>query len=424
MEAVVRFFPRRDEGDAPSGEGASIPVTILQAASTVWRDRLNLAPLAEGVDAEAVEDCSPLEIQSFVAVISLVSTDAPAQLSSSCNNLMLMQLTSSLGLIHKYDCPGAMRLASFLAALHFPRCTYTPTPGLEPEMEPKVVPVSLWLTQDHIDWCVRAQELFAAPGSEGELSTVLNSNQVCTRATTAPALRKTTRFHRPPPLLLLLFLPSRVPRAQIAILAHACSGAGLQWSRCRRGVSSLMSFRHQRVLIQTHQDNPPHAVETRSYVSPKHACAHLFASPLVVQRFRLTPATLGAILDLVVPKQALAVVQPVAPPSVLPSPISPAAPSGTTAPACGYPGFYPDLLRGTAGSAHGAASQDELSAQELAQRQAQTMAQHLAQPLSHGFREPEAWPGSDAGSDEHEEVDSEGQSELSSSEAGSIFGDA
>ena len=106
---------------------------------------------------------------------------APRGSSSAC--LDVRRLERALTLVHKYDCSGLLRLVATLADYHFPRAT-------QPEDGGHTEPISRWLTQAHLDYIVRAQELF-----DDRLDEVLNAT--C-----------------------------------IALLAQALTSLGLQWSSC------------------------------------------------------------------------------------------------------------------------------------------------------------------------------------------------
>jgi hypothetical protein len=153
---------------ADDGHETRVPSTIIAAASTVWSERLAIAPPEPGTETKSVESVSHLAVEAFVGVITLLSHSptlptlvATVGRGSPAARLQLRVLTSALTLVHKYDCTGARGLIGHLAEWHFPKCSYAGGGGINGVGEQEDVrPISHWLTQQHLDYILAAQELF------------------------------------------------------------------------------------------------------------------------------------------------------------------------------------------------------------------------------------------------------------------------
>lgn len=97
-----------------------VSLGVLANVSTVWRERLTLAPPDLDDPGRSFEKATLLEVESFVGMCTLLSPNAtmPELLNNrmlTCNNPrmcastmaihVLRRLAQSLTLIHKYDCP-------------------------------------------------------------------------------------------------------------------------------------------------------------------------------------------------------------------------------------------------------------------------------------------------------------------------------
>jgi len=263
--------------------GTEVPIDahLLAAVSPVWAERLG-APWIDrdGASPRSVESVSLFEIDSFVGVCSLVSwsptvpslihRDASIRrLGSSAKHLELRRLTSALSLIHKYDAAGAKALVSHLADRHFPTCTFALNDDAAVTSAAPPVPISQWLSQDHINFIVRSQELFDDDG-------FLNDN--C-----------------------------------FALLAQALT-IGLQWSTCTRFTNGML-FQHGRLAVidgKTANDpesgEAPHTANPSwTTYDPRHHAMHSFLAPLVLDRSRLAQSTLAKLLSFVRPRHPLCV---------------------------------------------------------------------------------------------------------------------
>ena len=126
--------------------------------------------------------------------------------------LEVQRLAAALTLVHKYDCCGVRKVISHLAAKHFPKCSFIVPKRLsadgsadEEDALAPVLPISSWISQEHLEYMMRAQELF--PDDETLL------NPTC-----------------------------------IAVLGHALSLGGVQWSECTRYANGY-HFNHRAIEI-------------------------------------------------------------------------------------------------------------------------------------------------------------------------------
>ena len=149
-------------------EEVFIPIDVLSAASTVWRERLKLAGQYDE-KCRSEEACETNDVKAFVKMISHGSQD-----TASVTDVDLTTMYRSLNLVHKYDCKGTVKVLSALEASHFPKLTAADfasgkvTNGAKsfshegvtgaPSRRFCVSPP--WLTQTHLDYIVLKQELF------------------------------------------------------------------------------------------------------------------------------------------------------------------------------------------------------------------------------------------------------------------------
>ena len=150
------------------GEEEDVPIDILSAASTVWRERLKLAGRYDK-KCRSEEACDGKAIKAFMKMISHGTQEA-------VSNVDLATMAHSLHLIHKYDCKGTVLTLSTLEADHFPKLSSKDLApgsvinvvgrGAGREIDAGDAPSRLfyvapaWLTQAHLDYIVLKQELF------------------------------------------------------------------------------------------------------------------------------------------------------------------------------------------------------------------------------------------------------------------------
>ena len=178
------------------GEEEDVPIDILSAASTVWRERLKLAGRYDE-KCRSEEACDGKAIKAFVKMISHGTQDADS-------NVDLETMAQSLHLVHKYDCRGTVLTLSTLETAHFPKLTskdlapgcVTNVVGREavredagdaPSRRFYVAPA--WLTQGHLDYIVLKQELF------GVDSLNVTMKQILTYALSAHIIKKDRGTH-------------------------------------------------------------------------------------------------------------------------------------------------------------------------------------------------------------------------------------
>ena len=178
------------------GEEEDVPIDILSAASTVWRERLKLAGRYDE-KCRSEEACNGNTIRAFVQMISYGTQEA-------ANNVDLETMTQALPLVHKYDCKGTVQVLSALEAVYFPKLTTNDMvpgsvinvvgreAGLEdagdsPNRRFYVAPA--WLTQAHLDYIVLKQELFGV----GSLNATMK--RIIVYALSARIIRKDKGTH-------------------------------------------------------------------------------------------------------------------------------------------------------------------------------------------------------------------------------------
>ena len=181
---------------SPDGEEEDVPIDILSAASTVWRERLKLAGRYDE-KCRSEEACNGKAIKAFVKMISHGTQEA-------VSNMDLDTMTQSLHLVHKYDCKGTVLTLSTLETAHFPKLTSKDlAPGTvingvgreagredagdAPSRRFYVAPA--WLTQAHLDYIVLKQELF------GVESLNVTMKQILVYALSARIIKKDKGTH-------------------------------------------------------------------------------------------------------------------------------------------------------------------------------------------------------------------------------------
>lgn len=259
-----------------AGDGgfeARVSADILCAASPVWSERLALAPPRVDVTRSVETGTTEFEIDAFVGCLTLF-TPAPTMPSlirrsenrrgTSAAQLDIRRLTAALTLVHKYECDGLRQLIAHLADWHFPKCSLTThrTCSQHPPGE-QTLPVSRWISQEHLEYIMRCSELFS------ECDELLN--ETC-----------------------------------LELLAQALSSpCGVQWSMCTRFANGS-HFKHGHLAATDARDVSsdmaiksndakerlePNSVYRQTYHSS--SCSlHLFCTPIVLVRGRLAANTL------------------------------------------------------------------------------------------------------------------------------------
>lgn len=155
------------------GEEVLVKADILSAASVVWRERLQLLGTLSPTP-RAEQNCSADDIRSFVQVISMFSQDAATERLFDAPIRTMLQ---ALPLIHKYDCPAAKKaldqvlekqaFPDKVVAIHGTRNVYT-------NHSTAMVPhISDFVTQDHVDYIIRKQELYGPSSLTTEMKQAL-----------------------------------------------------------------------------------------------------------------------------------------------------------------------------------------------------------------------------------------------------------
>ena len=277
---------------------AHIPNSVLAACSPVFCERFAISEPSD--ENRCVEDgVSPLEVDSFIGLCTLFTphptmpsllSQYSARYGSSAARLEVQRLAAALTLVHKYDCCGVRKVISHLAAKHFPKCSFIVPKRLsadgsedEDALAP-VLPISSWISQEHLEYMMRAQELF--PDDETLL------NPTC-----------------------------------IAVLGHALSLGGVQWSECTRYANGY-HFNHRAIEIvdsvepvvvhveplnKKKKEEGDRASTTtslpgeqlrayRTTFDPPSGSMHVFMTPLILERDRLTAPTLMRIVPTLHPK--------------------------------------------------------------------------------------------------------------------------
>lgn len=267
---------------ADDGHEALVPAMLLAAASpSVWAERLTLAPLSAHTTRSIESGISALEIDSFIGVLTLFTpaSTMPSLIdhsemrqTPSATRLDLSRLCAALTLTHKYDCTGLRKLIGHLAAAHFPKCSNSSRIAGSKETNSAQPPMSMpSLTQEHLDYIVRAQELF------GDADCLELLNDTC-----------------------------------IGILAHALTTSCL-WSTCTRFTNGF-HYRHCSIAIVDHKptaavvkdgevkEEEPDSVYKTTY-DPDSASLHIFCTPFVIDRSRLAPSTIFRVLSCLEPRK-------------------------------------------------------------------------------------------------------------------------
>lgn len=324
------------------GKECPILASILAAVSpTCWGERFGLAP-PDGDVRSCENGMSLFEVESFIGVATLLSPypTMPELMmkpnrSSITAHLDVQRLTAALSLCHKYDCGGLVKLIAYLADFHFPSALLperTSNSGIDDNAmresqghgstlhsrvraaessrsdvaQQSAVPVAQWITQSHINFIVRAQELF----DHG--SGLLNDTCLAIIAhalTNGVAWSSCTRFANG-----LHFMHGR-----IAVLESPAAKAGeLRTKNLPSGSETYpaSAARRQDYMMKEDPDaaaagnadqsiNPSGSPVYRTSYDPISHSLHFFLEPLVLERWRITMDTIHHLLCFVAPKNTL-----------------------------------------------------------------------------------------------------------------------
>ena len=322
---------------AETGEEVVVHAAELVTSSLVWRERLNLSP-PDGDDEmiRSVEkNVSYFEMESFVSLLTLLSArpskpdllhpapnsgssgrsdvfrwsepdllhSAPNSGSSGRSDVFrwseccIRRLGAALTLVHKYDCPGLLAMIVHLARPCFFECRAACRGRADVSTLP-FAPLSEWLTQAHLDYIVRMQELYWALDEQEEEQSIM-------------------------PLLTSLHL---------GLLAQALT-MGIAWTVSTRFANGV-HYVHGRVDVVSRKassDSPPPAVQPSTVQEPadqpdaskiRDLCGrfvkvqrfdrlidalYVELEPLVIEQQRLAPRTLRAVLSFVIPRGCMAI---------------------------------------------------------------------------------------------------------------------
>lgn len=157
-------------------------------------------------------------------------------------------------------------MVAFLADGLFPECHATPRNAGE-----TCCSISEWLTQAHVDYIVRAQELY-------------DGDDHC----------------------------ELIGKSAMAVLGHALT-VGLQWTTCTRFANGVQ-FTHGRVDVVERKDlavDKEHVEQAQtssnSSYNPQSRVLHLFLEPLIIERQRLTVCTVLRAMPMMIPRQLLSI---------------------------------------------------------------------------------------------------------------------
>lgn len=298
---------------AETGEEVVVHAAELVTSSLVWRERLNLSP-PNGDDEiiRSVEkNVSYFEMESFVSLLTLLSArpskpnllhPTPNSGSSGRSDVFrwseccIRRLGAALTLVHKYDCPGLLAMIVHLARPCFFECRAACRGRADVSTLP-FAPLSEWLTQAHLDYIVRMQELYWALDEQEEEQSIM-------------------------PLLTSLHL---------GLLAQALT-MGIAWTVSTRFANGV-HYVHGRVDVVSRKassGSPPPAVQPTAQEPADQPDAsrirdlcgrfvkvqrfdrlidalYVELEPLVIEQQRLTPRTLRAVLSFVIPRGCMAI---------------------------------------------------------------------------------------------------------------------
>ena len=113
-ERLIRLVSR-------TGDAVPVYERVLAAVSNIWHERLEMSE-QDSAPLFVQEQCTTLEIQCFVTVITSAfeQEDDDAFSLSGMDNIAI--IAGALPLVHKYDCPAVEAALNTLEASAFPSC--------------------------------------------------------------------------------------------------------------------------------------------------------------------------------------------------------------------------------------------------------------------------------------------------------------
>ena len=293
---------------ADDGSEHRILAASLCSVSSVWSERFQISTAT--LDVKSYEQGMPAEkVEAFIGVCTLFSTNPtmPSLLARARHGSIeayttVHRLCSSLDLIHKYDCKGLAKLVAHLVDYYFPRCTLTES---RLDATSTILPVSRWLTQSHLNYILRSQELFDSCMMLNESATALLAHALTTGLQWSSCTRYANGLH---------FWHGRVAVVDIATPRNgAAANGGASAPAAQRDQEELASMRSTHgstagasdlsstsAYTEIHASSQPNAIHRQSY-DPVSASLHVFFEPLVLERGRLTMSTMAKVLSLMSP---------------------------------------------------------------------------------------------------------------------------
>ena len=191
-----------------SNEEVRVCGASLAAASPVWQERFGISQSAV---VRSEEDCTLFELRAFVGCLTLTSgapslphlMERPRVNGTGMSVRNLRWLTAALPLIHKYDCKGLLAIVIRIADDYYPECRLHVSLGHGRNAgAPPPMAVARWLTQAHIEYILRIQELYwSVERHDNEHDNVLSpvALALLSHALTAGGLTWTTGRRMKPP---------------------------------------------------------------------------------------------------------------------------------------------------------------------------------------------------------------------------------
>lgn len=301
---------------ASAGEEVVVGASVLSSASDVWHERLLLAPPEGDEPIRSVEDgVSLFEIESFVGVLTLMSS-SPTVPSLLCNvpqngsissRLKINRLEAALTLVHKYDCTGLLSMIIHLADSCFLECRIEGRIDKCEIESDRLVPLSQWLTQYHLDYIIRIQELYWQLDESDDdklrvhesLLTPMHLALLAQALTMGLVWTSTTRFSNG-----LHYVHGRVDVVDKQPLPTVENGEPVDMREMKSDAKSdAVKSANPHVPAQ---DSSGRAIRNTSFDAISNVL-HIFLEPLVIERHRLTARALHKVMHHLIPRGCLTV---------------------------------------------------------------------------------------------------------------------